>query len=99
VDGATLCPEEISPGSNVELSTEYGLRRGQARAAAIPNYKRTDVATIPGDSGGGVFDRERGCLAGIVSSGGQERTNYVPARILRAMLDQLSSNELARRKG
>jgi hypothetical protein len=93
-DGARLCPDDLGGDAGVETATEYGLSRGRAEAPKIADYARIDVAAIPGDSGGGVFDLGRGCLAGIISSGGRGGTNYVPARALRRLIGRVRAGEV-----
>jgi hypothetical protein len=44
-----------------------------------------------GDSGGGVFDKSRYCLLGIVNSFTMNSSNYVPTEITRRFLDKAAT--------
>jgi hypothetical protein len=56
-------------------------------------YSRLDFVAKHGDSGGGVFDQNRYCLLGIISSGGFRGASYVNTQTVQRFLDQSMKSE------
>jgi hypothetical protein len=86
-----LCESDIKvPSTEAKISTQYGVYTAKTLAHST-DYSRMDFIAKLGDSGGGVFDKSRYCLMGIVSSGTVNSSNYVPTEIIRRFLDKAAT--------
>jgi hypothetical protein len=93
---ATPCLGEAVPGQRVTVVTAESARpsvvTGTMREdhAEFGGYAEVALHLAPGDSGGGVFDAQTGCLLGVVShreiAGGREHTRIVSAPVLRQFI-------------
>ena len=83
----SLCRSDLTKAqSDLLLGTEYGVFDAKSHPPARPGYARLDFRARRGDSGGAVFDASQQCLLGVISSGGEKGTNYVPNSVLRRFL-------------
>jgi len=78
-----ICDSDPPSSAHVWVATEYGVYAANTQTRTNDKFARIDLAGRHGYSGGGVFDPERHCLAGIVSNGGPNGTNYVPNEAVR----------------
>lgn len=87
-----LCAADLTEaGTEVTVSTVSGTYAARTQVSASL-YSRVDFPAKRGDSGGGVFDKQRYCLLGIISSGGVAGANYVTTEVVRRFLDRLPAS-------
>jgi Trypsin-like peptidase domain len=87
-----LCESNLTEeGVEIAVSTKYGTYAAKTQPSTGGLYSRIDFPGKPGDSGGGVFDKTRFCLLGIISSGGFQGSNYVATGVVRRFLDRFEA--------
>jgi Trypsin-like peptidase domain len=92
-----LCESDLTEqGVEVAVSTKYGTYSSKTELSTTELYSRIDFPAKRGDSGGGVFDKTRYCLLGIISSGGSRGANYVTTAVVRRFLDQFADQFAAK---
>ena len=87
-----ICARDLPEGMQARVATEYGVDAATIRARTHPDFARLDFAARGGDSGGGVFDIEHRCLAGLISNGGRDGANYVANEVIRRFLSGSLAN-------
>jgi Trypsin-like peptidase domain len=91
-----LCESDLTEqGVEVAVSTKYGIYSAKTELST-GLYSRIDFPAKRGDSGGGLFDKARYCLLGIISSGGSRGSNYVTTAVIRRFLDQFADHLAAK---
>jgi hypothetical protein len=86
-----LCDSDLTEKDvEIAVSTKYGTYSAKSELGT-GQYSRINFPAKPGDSGGGVFDKNRFCLLGIISSGGFQGSNYVTTAVVRRFLDKFEA--------
>lgn len=92
-----ICDSDPPSSAHVQVATEYGVHSANTQIRTNDEFARIDLPGRRGYSGGGVFDPERRCLAGIVSNGGPNGTNYVSSEAVRRFVVRSLATSLGSR--